>query len=418
MVLRLDDPLHLPCGLSIPNRIAKTAMCEGLADFSNRASGGHAELYRRWAQSGAGLLVTGAVQVDRRYLDRPSDIVVEGPQSTAASRALAILATAAKSSGAAAFMQLSHAGLFSAPAWCSEPVGPSAGQAQEGKPGRALTSGEIEDIVRRFVFAAGVGLECGFDGIQLLAGQGRLLGSLLSSVQNQRTDAWGGDLSGRAKALLDIVRAVRAAYGSQHALSVKLSFGRVHKGGLDPDETLLICDWLTREGVDLIELSVGAYGVAKKPSPEAPDVSAQEHQAIAVCGRTIRLATRRAIMISGGLQSRRALDEWLGAGVLDMAGFARPFCVDPDFAHEFLENQTYEFAGVASKMAPNSSALDGMLNKLERAAGLYSQAIEPWCALAISDLADGFERPQRRSAQAALREYIRRERDFVKGLAA
>jgi 2,4-dienoyl-CoA reductase-like NADH-dependent reductase (Old Yellow Enzyme family) len=412
MVLRLDTPLTLPCGVVLPNRIAKTALGEGLADFSNRATPGHATLYQRWARGGAGLLVTGAVQVDRRYLDRPNDVVLEGPQSFAASTALTALAMAAKSSGGAVFMQLSHAGLQSAPAWCSEPVGPGAPLPANG---RALSGAEIEDIVRRFVLATGIALECGFDGVQILAGQGRLIGSFLSAIQNTRTDGWGGDLSQRARLLLDIARGVRAAYGAQPALSVKLSTGG-EAGDLEPGEVLMLADWLTREGVDIIEISQGLYGRVSRQVDPTPWIGAQTETSSAA--KAIRAGRRSCVMLSGGLRSRRAVDELLTEGVLDVAGFARPFCADPDFAHEFLDQPSFETPDMVSKFAPEAGAISSMVNKLERVAGLQSLAADAWCALAMQDIADGLEAPRRRSAQSALRDFARKERAFIKGLAA
>ncbi|MBW2191514.1 MAG: NADH:flavin oxidoreductase, partial [Deltaproteobacteria bacterium] len=67
----LAQPLVLPCGASLPNRFCKSAMTEGLADADDRATERHETLYRRWSEGGAGLLLTGNVQVDRRYLERP-----------------------------------------------------------------------------------------------------------------------------------------------------------------------------------------------------------------------------------------------------------------------------------------------------------------------------------------------------------
>ena len=64
----ITDPLTLRCGATLPNRLAKAAMTEGLADAEDRATGRHETLYRRWSEGGAGLLITGNVMVDRRYL--------------------------------------------------------------------------------------------------------------------------------------------------------------------------------------------------------------------------------------------------------------------------------------------------------------------------------------------------------------
>ncbi len=77
----LSRALTLPSGLVVKNRIAKGAMTEALADEWDRPTEAHARLYGRWAKGGAGLLITGNVMVDARYLERPRNVVVEDESS-------------------------------------------------------------------------------------------------------------------------------------------------------------------------------------------------------------------------------------------------------------------------------------------------------------------------------------------------
>lgn len=81
MSVTIAAPLTLPCGATLKNRLAKGAMTEGLGDVQNRATAAHVRLYRRWAAGGAGMLLTGNVQVDRRYMERPGNVAIDGPQS-------------------------------------------------------------------------------------------------------------------------------------------------------------------------------------------------------------------------------------------------------------------------------------------------------------------------------------------------
>ena len=80
-MLDINETLDLPCGVQIKNRICKGAMTEGLADSQNRATFKHVNLYDKWSSGGAGILLTGNVQVDHRYLERPGNVVIEGPQT-------------------------------------------------------------------------------------------------------------------------------------------------------------------------------------------------------------------------------------------------------------------------------------------------------------------------------------------------
>jgi 2,4-dienoyl-CoA reductase-like NADH-dependent reductase (Old Yellow Enzyme family) len=119
----LDQPLTLPCGVRLPNRLAKAALSEGLATPENHASERHVRLYRRWSEGGAGLLITGNVMVHRRHLDRPGNVVIDGNEDRAALKAWAV---AGSSGGNALWMQINHAGRQSKKAFNPQPMAPSA----------------------------------------------------------------------------------------------------------------------------------------------------------------------------------------------------------------------------------------------------------------------------------------------------
>ena len=110
MAVTINSALTLPSGLALPNRLVKAAMPEGLADPQNSATARHATLYKRWAKGGIGLQLTGNVQINRRNLERPGNVVIEGEQTNEQRSALAAYAEAAKSGGGKVIMQLSHAG--------------------------------------------------------------------------------------------------------------------------------------------------------------------------------------------------------------------------------------------------------------------------------------------------------------------
>ncbi|PMV11775.1 nitroreductase family deazaflavin-dependent oxidoreductase, partial [Pseudomonas sp. GW704-F2] len=74
---------------------------------------------------------------------------------------------------------------------------------------RALSENEIRDIIDRFALAASVAEAAGFDGVQLHGAHGYLVSQFLSPLSNRREDAWGGDLDGRMRFVLHVVRAIR-----------------------------------------------------------------------------------------------------------------------------------------------------------------------------------------------------------------
>jgi 2,4-dienoyl-CoA reductase-like NADH-dependent reductase (Old Yellow Enzyme family) len=244
----LGQSLALPCGLVLPNRLAKAAMTEGLADAYGRPTDKLCRLYEKWSDGGVGLLVTGNVQVDRRYVERPGNVSIDGPQSEEQIDMLKSYACAGKSHGSKIFVQLSHGGRQSNGMINLSPVGPgnvrlNLPKSIFGTP-RALLVDEIVEVKERFVHAASVCKECGFDGIQIHSAHGYLLSSFLNPLANNRVelfgeqDPYGGPLVNRARLLLEIVREVRRAVGPSFAISVKLNSADFQEGGFAAEEAV------------------------------------------------------------------------------------------------------------------------------------------------------------------------------------
>ena len=338
---QLADPLRLPCGATLPNRIAKAAMTEGLAGPDDRANGRHVRLYRRWAAGGAGLLSTGNVMIDGRWLERPGNVVVEDRSGRAA---LAAWAEAGTAAGNHLWMQISHPGRQTSRMSSSRPVAPSArGLRLLGlfaRP-RALVAGEIGDIIRRFATTAAIARETGFTGVQVHGAHGYLLAQFLSPLTNRRADEWGGSLENRARLLLEVVRAVRAAVGADFPVAVKLNSADFQNGGFDLPDCVRVAGWLAEERIDLLEISGGTYeqpqllGHAGRAADAAEPQRARQRRREAYFldyAREIRAATCVPLMVTGGFRSRAAMAEALAGDELEVVGLARPLCVEPDLA--------------------------------------------------------------------------------------
>src|SRR5213076_1374406 len=123
MTTSLLTPLRLPNGAVLTNRLAKAAMSEGMADANNHSTPRMEVLYRRWARSGAGLLLSGNIQVDRWHLERPGNIVIDDESGQ---EQLARLAAAGTSEGAHFWAQISHTGRQVQSTINASPLAPSA----------------------------------------------------------------------------------------------------------------------------------------------------------------------------------------------------------------------------------------------------------------------------------------------------
>lgn len=255
----IDRPLLLPCGITLANRLCKSAMTEGLASPAGRATPEHQRLYAAWAAGGAALHLTGNIMIDGRYLERAGNVVVEDDAGLAELRAWAATVHA---QGSVLWGQISHPGRQCPRLVNLHPLAPSPVQldlvGNFGQP-RAMTEEQIRDVVARFGRTAGVLKKAGFDGVQVHSAHGYLLSQFLSPRTNQRADAWGGTLENRARLLLESVRAVRAAVGPEFPVSVKLNSSDFVKGGFGPEECLQVVRWLSEAGIDLLEVSGGTY---------------------------------------------------------------------------------------------------------------------------------------------------------------
>mgnify|MGYP005701008577 FL=1 len=194
----LNQPLTLPCGAVVPNRMCKAAMTEGLAHPDGTASAELERLYGIWSDGGSGILLSGNIQVDGDHLERPGNVIVDSALSNDAFAALQRMAAAGTRNGNHLWAQISHAGRQTQKIVNPAPKAPSAvrlrlPQSQFGEP-VALTAEEIESIVERFVNCAVTCKEAGFTGVQFHSAHGYLLSQFLSPLTNQREDEWGGTL--------------------------------------------------------------------------------------------------------------------------------------------------------------------------------------------------------------------------------
>ena len=259
---RLESPVRLPCGASLPNRIAKAAMTEGLS-ADGLPDIGHERLYRAWSRCGAGMMLTGNVQIARDHLERPGNVVLDGEPDARTRAAFTHWAAVAREGGARIWMQLSHAGRQTPSLINPHPHAPSA-VALDLAPGRfgaprEMAKAEIERVIAAFARAARVARECGFDGVQIHAAHGYLISTFLSPKANRRGDRWGGPLENRARLLLRTIAATRAAVGADFPISAKLNSADFQQGGFDFEESVTLAGWLADAKVDLLEISGGNY---------------------------------------------------------------------------------------------------------------------------------------------------------------
>jgi 2,4-dienoyl-CoA reductase-like NADH-dependent reductase (Old Yellow Enzyme family) len=334
-------PLRLPSGLELPNRLAKAAMTEGLADAGGGPTDRLVRLYERWAAGGAGLLITGNAMVDGRHLERVGNVVLAEPAPV---ERLAAWAAACRARSPA-LVQLSHPGRQANRFTCARPLAPSDGPAVRvlasfSRP-RAMTVPEIEETVARFASAAEACRRAGFDGVQVHAAHGYLLAQFLSPLTNHRADDWGGPLENRARLLLEVVRAIRARTGPGFTVAVKLNSSDFQRGGFSEHDALHVVGWLESAGVDLLEISGGNYeapALLLGPGVRGSTVAREAY--FLGFARRIREVSRIPLMVTGGFRTAAAMEAALAEDALDVVGLARPLILEPDLPRRLLAGET------------------------------------------------------------------------------
>ncbi|AJY43080.1 NADH:flavin oxidoreductase/NADH oxidase family protein [Burkholderia humptydooensis] len=333
----LFSPLRLPNGSVIPNRLAKAAMEENLADADQAPGDSLYRLYQRWASGGVGLIITGNVMVDGTAMTGPGDVVLENDRRLSSFERWA---RSAGSGGAQVWMQLNHPGRQVYSALGQTGVAPSPvpvdipGFSKMFARVRELRDGEIQAIVNRFVNAAQLAERAGFTGVQVHAAHGYLLSQFLSPLVNRRTDGWGGLLENRARLLLDIVRGIRSKVSASFCVAVKLNSADFQRGGFDLADACEVVKMLNRCAVDLIELSGGSY--------EAPAMQGQARDGRTLAreawflefAQEVRKIAQMPLMVTGGIRRREIAEGVLAEGI-EMIGMATALAVRPELPVEW-----------------------------------------------------------------------------------
>ena len=331
----LAQPLRLPNGSTLRNRIAKSAMSEALGSYDNHVTARLPRLYGRWAASGIGLLITGNVMIDRRALGEPGNVALEDESDLPLLREWAQAATA---QGAQIWMQLNHPGKQSPKGLNRYNLSPSTIPFRKDMAGffdtpREASVAQIEDIIARFGRAAAIAKKAGFSGVQIHGAHGYLVSQFLSPHHNQRSDEWGGSAGNRRRFVLAVYAEIRRQVGADFAVGIKLNSADFQRGGFTEEESMGTIQALAQAGIDLVEISGGTY-----ESPAMTGLSQDGKAATTVAreayflefAEKVRAAVKTPLMVTGGFRSHAGMNAALRSGALDLVGLGRLLAMDPD----------------------------------------------------------------------------------------
>jgi 2,4-dienoyl-CoA reductase-like NADH-dependent reductase (Old Yellow Enzyme family) len=174
--------------------------------------------------------------------------------------------------------------------------------------------------------------------VQIHGAHGYLISQFLSPISNQRQDAWGGSIENRARLLLDIVKAVRAAVKPEFVVAVKLNSADFQRGGFSPDDAKAVVGMLNELQVDVVEISGGSY--------EAPAMQGQARDGRTLAreayflefAQEILQVARMPLMVTGGIRRKAVAEQVLASGV-GLVGMATALAIDPNLPKSWFANQ-------------------------------------------------------------------------------
>ena len=167
----INQELVLPNGVTVRNRIVKSAMSEALGDEHNNPTQALVDLFARWGKGGAGLLITGNTPVDRQHLEHAGNFVLDSETDL---DMVSLLVAAGKAGGATFLAQLAHAGRQTPEIVNARPTSISDVQLElpgYGEPA-PLTEEQIPGLIDKYVTSAQLAQRAGFDGVEIHAAHG------------------------------------------------------------------------------------------------------------------------------------------------------------------------------------------------------------------------------------------------------
>jgi len=377
----LFQPLELPCGVILKNRIIKSAMSDSLANGCGNPTDLQCKLYQRWAEGGLAASIIGEVQGNPNYAEKPGNLVLNHQSDHSKFKELAQKGSINKSQ---LWVQLGHAGAMS-----HLPISTPKGPSEINIPGldcEALTLKEIKELPAEFARTAILAKDLGFGGIQIHAAHGFLLSQFLSPLFNKRTDEYGGSIQSRMKILLEVIVEVRHAVGRQFPIAIKLNATDMLEGGLEPIDSLKVISELENTSADLIDISGGTYF----PGAKSASDKASKGPYFLDYAKQARKITKKPIMVTGGFKSFAQATDALIEGNIDVVGLARAFALQPSLPMDW------------QKSSPINSEFPRFSNPPEG-------GITAWYTMRLTQIAEGQEEVSEPDLETAIKIYEERD---------
>jgi 2,4-dienoyl-CoA reductase-like NADH-dependent reductase (Old Yellow Enzyme family) len=300
-------------GMLLSNRFVRSATWEGLATDDGASTSKLVDLMDRLAAGGVGLIITGHTYIRKDGQHSPWQLGIYKDELIPGLKAMTQVA---HESGAKIVLQLGYGGAY-------------LSKSRVAK----MSVADIKELVNAYGIAATRARTAEFDGVQIFAAHGFFLSQLLCPRYNDRTDAYGGNIRNRARALLEVVESVRNHIGDDYPVLVKLNCRDFVENGLTLEDSLQVGEMLEEEGIDAIELSGGLLNnpniMQSKIDTEAAEAYFQTE------ARAFKEKIALPLILVGGIRSFDVANRLVAEGVADYISMSRPFIRNPDLINRW-----------------------------------------------------------------------------------
>ena len=327
------------------NRMVMAPMVTNFATPDNEVTDHQITYYAERALGGVGTIVVEASAIHRgvrafeRQIGVYDDRLLPG---------LSRLTDAIHAHGAVALMQLHHAGPKIDPAIGLEPVSVSPVMVREGSVPRQLSPDELRQVRHDFVAAARRARQAGFDGVELHAAHFYLLSASISPYTNRRNDEYGGNIPNRAKLTRETIENIKAEFGSDFSVWVRINGFEAIDPGLTVTESRQVAAIFADAGADVIHVSASglptdqnvktgsslfAGGVLSKDVPPGPYLD---------YAGAIKEVVDIPVVAVGKLDDPFLAAQALFDGKCDMVALGRQFLCDPHWVRKVEQGREKE----------------------------------------------------------------------------
>jgi 2,4-dienoyl-CoA reductase-like NADH-dependent reductase (Old Yellow Enzyme family) len=312
-------------GMKLANRFVRSATWEGLAADDGTCTPELKALYVELAKGGVGLIITSHTYVRRDGMGSPRQL---GLSDDTFIPGLRELTDAIHRHNGRVAVELSHAGILSNPKVTGlTPLVLSKVDGYAGSEGRVMTVEDIQAMIEAFGQAARRAKEAGFDAIQIHGAHGFLVNQFLSPAFNKRTDAYGGPIANRTRAVLEILAKMKSYVGNDFPILIKMNSEDVMEGGLTVDDSLQAARMLQDAGIGAIELSGGTVVTGDHCRK---DIDSEEKEAYwRKAAKVFKERLAVPLILVGGVRSLQLAEKLYAEGYADYFSMSRPFIREP-----------------------------------------------------------------------------------------